>query len=122
MKLTLLFYTDAGLISLVLFILMLISTWVGVKIGQNRRKHFDAETKNKEYIEARINYADAGADIKNIMAADSLSKVVSARLWDRAAQLSHNPANGDATLLMIPALNEMLDITTATLFWKKCHL
>jgi hypothetical protein len=177
MKLTYLLQTEAWIISLVLFIIMLIATWLGVKIGLRRRKHFDGSSKKenssnaaylsgllffllaftfnmsanrfdsrrkvvveeannigtallrsdlypaeerlmfrkdfKEYLEARIAYAEAGAEYKKIISADSLSRVISSRIWERASLLSHDPVNSDATRQMIPALNAMIDITTS---------
>jgi len=69
----------------------------------------------KDYVEARISYSQAGADVKGILKADSLSQVISSRLWKRACSLSKDPANLAATQQMIPALNTMIDITTSRL-------
>lgn len=42
----------------------------------------------KEYVEARISYFEVGADVKGILKADSLSQVISSKLWKRACNLS----------------------------------
>jgi hypothetical protein len=70
------------------------------------RKDFQA------YIEARIDYFEASYHIEKILIADSLSQVISARLWNRAARLSNDSNNLVSTQQMIPALNSMIDIVT----------
>jgi len=67
----------------------------------------------KLYVEARISYYQAGADVKEVLKADSLSQEIASRLWKRASTLSKNPANLAATQQMIPALNNMIDIITS---------
>lgn len=66
----------------------------------------------KQYVEARINYYKAGIDLEKIKFSQNQSQLISMRLWKRASRLSHNYSNTDATRQMIPALNEMFDITT----------
>jgi hypothetical protein len=66
----------------------------------------------KQYLEARINYFKVGIDTKKREQLNILTRSMSNKLWDRASRLSHNYSNTDATLQMIPALNEMFDITT----------
>ena len=73
----------------------------------------------KKYIEARIDYYEAGSDIKKIITADSLSQSISARLWERSSRLSFDNSNTNATRLMIPALNDMIDITTTRMAGEK---
>ena len=67
----------------------------------------------KLYVEARISYYQAGAEVKEVLKADSLSQEIASRLWKRASTLSKNPANLAATQQMIPALNNMIDIITS---------
>lgn len=67
----------------------------------------------KQYVEARISYYQVGADLKGIIKADSLSQVISSKLWTRASNLSKDPVNLAATQQMIPALNTMIDVTTS---------
>lgn len=67
----------------------------------------------KQYVEARISYYQVGADLKGILEADSLSQVISSKLWTRASNLSKDPVNLAATQQMIPALNTMIDVTTS---------
>ncbi|MCD0467284.1 hypothetical protein [Flavobacterium sp. ENC] len=76
----------------------------------------------KQYVEARISYYQAGADIKGIMKADSLSQLISSSLWKRAATLAKDPANLAATQQMIPALNDMIDATTSRLAGEKAKV
>jgi hypothetical protein len=76
----------------------------------------------KEYVEARISYYQVGADVKGILKADSLSQVISSKLWKRASALSKDPANLAATQQMIPALNAMIDVTTSRLVGEKAKV
>lgn len=76
----------------------------------------------KQYVEARISYYLVGADVKGIVKADSLSQAISSRLWKRASQLSKDPANLAATQQMIPALNDMIDVTTSRLAGEKAKV
>lgn len=76
----------------------------------------------KEYVEARIAYYEAGPDMQKILRADSLSQLISARLWKRTSDLSKNPANLAATQQMIPALNTMIDVTSTRLAGEKAKV
>jgi hypothetical protein len=76
----------------------------------------------KEYVETRISYYQVGADVKGILKADSLSQVISSKLWKRASNLSKDPANLAATQQMIPALNAMIDVTTSRLAGEKAKV
>lgn len=76
----------------------------------------------KEYVEARISYFEVGVDLKGILKADSLSQVISSKLWKRACSLGKDPANLAATQQMIPALNDMIDIATSRLAGEKAKV
>ena len=76
----------------------------------------------KQYVETRISYYQAGADVNGILKADSLSQVISSKLWKRASMLSKDPANLAATQQMIPALNDMIDVTTSRLAGEKAKV
>jgi hypothetical protein len=68
-----------------------------------------------KYVESRIDYYKAGKDLGKKQQSLTQSQFISSRLWDRASRLSLDIKNTDATRLMIPALNEMIDITTTRL-------
>ena len=76
----------------------------------------------KEYVEARINYYKAGKDLEKIKLSNELTQSISMKLWKRASKLSLDHTNSDATRLMIPALNEMFDITTTRLAGEKAKV
>ncbi|MEL1255237.1 hypothetical protein AAEO57_15720 [Flavobacterium sp. DGU38] len=175
--------TDAWEIALLLFILMLISIFIGIKTGNFVRKRKPAKEKSsetssliallffllaftfgmssdrydsrrkivieeandigtailrsdlypdstrtlfrkdfKDYVEARIDYYESGPNIKGILKADSLTQVISAKLWKRASDLSKDPSNLAATQQMIPALNTMIDVTTSRLSGEKAKV
>jgi hypothetical protein len=64
------------------------------------------------YIEARIQYYEAGRDTAKINQTKTASDKYADLLWARAATLSKDPANLAATNQMVPALNTMMDVTT----------
>lgn len=76
----------------------------------------------KQYVEARVSYYTAGADVKEVLKADSLSQIISLKLWKRASTLSKNPENLAATQQMIPALNDLIDVTTSRLSGEKAKV
>lgn len=76
----------------------------------------------KDYVETRISYYEVGANANGILKADSLSQIISAKLWKRATELSKNPDNLAATQQMIPALNDMIDVTTTRLSGEKAKV
>lgn len=76
----------------------------------------------KDYVETRISFYEVGANPKEILKTDSLSQVISSKLWKRASNLSKDPANLAATQQMIPALNAMIDITTSRLAGEKAKV
>lgn len=76
----------------------------------------------KDYVEARISYYEVGPNLKGILKADSLSQVISGKLWKRATDLSKDPNNLAATQQMIPALNTMIDVTTSRLSGEKAKV
>lgn len=175
--------TEAWVIALLLFILMLLSSYIGKRIGNYIQKKTNSEEKLpetsaliallffllaftfgmsgerydsrrkvvveeaniigtailrsdlypdstralfrknfKEYVETRISYYKVGADANGIIKADSLSQIISAKLWKRATELSKNPSNLAATQQMIPALNDMIDVTTTRLSGEKAKV
>ena len=66
----------------------------------------------QQYVEARVNYYAAGRNAAKIKRSNSISHNISKRLWNRATKLSFYHVNSEATRQMIPALNEMFDLTT----------
>jgi len=64
------------------------------------------------YIQARINYYDAGRDTTKIALAKQQTTTIADKIWKRAVLASKNPSNLAATQQMIPALNAMIDATT----------
>jgi len=77
---------------------------------ESYRQQFRADFK--QYVEARIALFEAGADIKKIIAAQQESEKISQRIWERATLLSKDTTViFAATMQMIPALNEMMDIS-----------
>jgi len=176
-------HTEAWVIALLLFILMIVSSFIGKITGNHIRKKTDTEEKLpetsaliallffllaftfgmsgerydsrrkvvveeaniigtailrsdlypdstralfrkdfKDYVETRISYYKVGPNAQGILKADSLSQIISAKLWKRAASLSKDPVNLAATQQMIPALNDMIDVTTSRLTGEKAKV
>jgi hypothetical protein len=76
----------------------------------------------KDYVEARIEYYGAGANMDKINAAGISTDKIAEKLWSRAARLAADPANATSTRLMIPALNDMIDITTTRISGEKAKV
>jgi hypothetical protein len=66
----------------------------------------------RRYVEARIDYYEKGDDLDAILKAKAEGDDYGKRLWNRAVQLSRNGDYMVASLQMVPALNEMMDIST----------
>lgn len=78
------------------------------------RQQFRADFR--QYVEARIAYFTVGADLDKAFAAQRESDSIAQRIWNRATQLSSNPAVSlAASMQMIPALNAMIDVTNTRL-------
>ncbi len=74
------------------------------------RQQFRADFK--QYVEARITYFAAGADLDKVYAAQRETDSIAQRIWNRATHLSSDTSViFAATMQMIPALNAMIDIT-----------
>lgn len=183
MNLGILIAYEAWAIALVLFVLMMLFTWLGRKTGNRLRLQGKAHEKPAEtsgltallffllaftfgmsgsrfddrrkivveeandigtallradlypdsirmlfredfeaYVEARVDYYEAGPSLEKILAAQQLTQVVADRLWKRASDLGRDPANLAATQQMIPALNTMIDVTTSRLAGEKAKV
>ncbi len=66
----------------------------------------------KQYINARIAYYDAGTNETKIAVTKDAASKAAMLLWNRATALSKISSNLAATNQMIPALNQMIDVTT----------
>ncbi len=69
----------------------------------------------KQYVEYRISYYEAGADVNKITDALNKGNATARKIWDRAANLGKDPVYFVSTHQMIPALNDMIDIVTTRL-------
>jgi len=87
---------------------------------ESDRNLFRAEFK--KYVDARVDYFTAGADLDKIKAAQKLSAAIQQQLWDHASQFSRDSGYTIASMQMIPALNSMIDITTTRQYGELIHL
>ena len=87
---------------------------------ESDRNLFRAEFK--KYVDARIDYFAAGADLDKIKAAQKLSAEIQQQLWNHASQFSKDSGYSIASMQMIPALNTMIDVTTSRQYSEVIHL
>lgn len=66
----------------------------------------------KDYVEARINYFQAGENVSKESAALASTETIGKLIWSEVALASRQKDNLVASNQMIPALNAMLDIVT----------
>lgn len=66
----------------------------------------------KDYLEARINYDDAGSNRAGIVKALSETDAAQKRIWKIASNAAQLQENTVRTNQMVPALNEMFDIAS----------
>jgi hypothetical protein len=64
------------------------------------------------YVKARIDYYNAGVDTAKISTALKTSDFRSHKIWQHVTQFARGKENTTASLEMIPALNDMMDIVT----------
>jgi hypothetical protein len=72
------------------------------------RKAFKADLK--DYVQARIDWFYNKRDASKVADANERTKVIGARIWQRAAVLSRDPKNMVASQQMIPAINAMIEV------------
>jgi hypothetical protein len=75
----------------------------------------------KKYIEARIDYF-ANRDIKTVIEAQDRSAKIQQALWNRATNLSKDSGYYVASMQMIPALNNVIDISSKRFYVDSVHL
>jgi uncharacterized membrane protein (UPF0136 family) len=78
--------------------------------GDSIRREFRKDFKN--YVEARIDFFEAGMDMKKILLALGKTETINMQIWNRAALLAKEKENFVSSQQMIPALNAMIDIVT----------
>jgi hypothetical protein len=66
----------------------------------------------KDYVEARIDYYEAGMDENKIVQAALKTDSISKKLWTITATHARNDNIATITSEMIPAMNDMIDIVT----------
>ena len=76
----------------------------------------------QRYLEMRIEYYEAGTDLKRVYAARDSAARISAKLWDKAMFMSKQPGMLIPSSQMVPALNTMIDITTTREVNLKAHI
>ena len=75
----------------------------------------------KQYIEARIDYF-AFTDVKTVIDAQDRSVKIQQLLWSRAVRMSRDSGYYVASMQMIPALNNVIDISNKRYYIDFVHL
>jgi hypothetical protein len=76
----------------------------------------ELRTAFKSYVEARITYLEAGTDLEKVQSSLVEKDKHAATIWMLATKFAHdNPSVFIPSNQMIPALNDMIDITTTRL-------
>jgi hypothetical protein len=78
--------------------------------------------KMKDYVEARIAYVEAGADIPKALAAYDRGKDIGNEIWYIAANFARTQSVVTRDAQMLPALNAMLDSASARLANTKAQI
>ncbi|HTE31277.1 MAG TPA: hypothetical protein VK666_12940 [Chryseolinea sp.] len=68
----------------------------------------------KEYLEARIDFLQAGMDVDKMTSSYRKAETLSKKVWDIAASYAKVDDITTRTSQLIPALNNMIDITTTS--------
>jgi len=87
--------------------------------SESERQMFRADFK--QYIEARIDYF-ANKDIMSVLEAQDRSVKIQQLLWKRAIRLSRDSGYYVASMQMIPALNNLIDISSKRYYVDAVHL
>jgi len=87
--------------------------------SESERQLFRADFK--QYIEARIDYF-SNRDIKTVLDAQDRSVKIQQQLWSRAMRLSRDSGYYVASMQMIPALNNVIDISSKRYYVDSVHL
>jgi len=69
----------------------------------------------KEYIKSRIAYHEAGSDISSTYFHYNNANTISNKIWNVVAEDAKTDIIGTRSRMMIPALNDMIDITQSRL-------
>lgn len=69
----------------------------------------------RDYVERRIAYYEAGLDFEKVAAEYQAAQVLSAKVWRIAADYAKKDDITTRTSLLIPSINEMIDITSTRL-------
>jgi hypothetical protein len=70
----------------------------------------------KNYLQARIDNITAGPDITKRISADKQASLYASRLWNHATQFSQKNSSVIISGQMLPALNDMFDSATTTIY------
>ncbi len=87
--------------------------------SESERQLFRADFK--QYIEARIDYFGY-KDVKTVIEAQDRSIKIQQQLWNRAIRLSKDSGSYVASMQMVPALNDVIDISSKRYYVDSVHL
>lgn len=77
--------------------------------------------KFREYVESRNSLWQLSVDIDAAIREQARSESLQLGIWNAAVEATRNESSGDARKLLLPALNDMIDITTVRLVAVQSH-
>jgi len=81
----------------------------------------DIRARFRSYLDSRLEIYQEFTDIETVQAALARSNVVQLELWKAVIDACGEPPLPQATMLLVPALNQMIDITTSRTMATQFH-
>jgi hypothetical protein len=75
----------------------------------------------REYLDTRITMYRSIPDMDVAYAAMNKGNELQKKIWDASVKAARESENTTATMLLLPALNAMIDITSTRLGWTRMH-
>jgi hypothetical protein len=75
----------------------------------------------RQYTDARLRALDAMPDLAAVEAEFAVARKLQGEIWSRAVAACQKESGTAATLLLLPALNDMIDVTTSRVVAGRTH-
>lgn len=81
----------------------------------------EVRARFRTYLDSRLAVYQEGTDLETVRAALERSNAIQASLWRAVIDACGEPALPQATMLLVPALNQMIDVTTSRTMATEFH-
>jgi hypothetical protein len=78
--------------------------------------------KFRQYVDARIAFYAKLPDVESAMSELTRATALQTEIWKDAVAACHDSGSSPATMLLLPALNQMIDITTTRTMAARAHV